>query len=82
VWNEIFVLGQEEEGIHFTLHRGVRNVETLFGDRSELPVANCLTWFQGSLHVGFDIGHLRSAKATGATSLYSWFSPVMPQTNA
>ena len=27
-------------------------------------------------------GHRILAKATGATSLYSWFSPVMPQTKA
>ena len=49
---EVLVLGQEEERVHLALHRGVRNVEALLGDRSELPVADGFARLQVSSSSG------------------------------
>ncbi|MCY1225502.1 hypothetical protein D9M72_376990 [compost metagenome] len=82
VRDEVLVLGQEEEGVHLALHRLVRHVEALLGNRAELPVADGLPRNEAFLQMENRIAHFSSAKATGVTSLYSWFSPVMPQTKA
>ncbi len=80
VRNEILMFGQEEEGVHFALHRLIDHIKAVFHCRAELPVPHRLTRVQSLAHVVLFCRHFRSATATGATSLYSWFSPVMPQT--
>ncbi|MNE08464.1 hypothetical protein D3C80_1011150 [compost metagenome] len=86
--NEVLDLGEEEERIHLALHRRVGHIETFLGDAAKLPVTQGVTRLQCLAHpVLFRVHarlppYLSSLKATGATSLYSWFSPVMPQTKA
>ena len=87
VGDEVLVLGEEEERVHLPPHGRVGRVEALLGERADLPVADGLPRPErlaqrGGLGLDGHRGHFSSLTATGATSLYSWFSPVMPQTKA